>query len=200
MKNINYIINGVLAVAVIILFILHFSGNKTETVTRTFAQGEEPVSVLPIAYVNVDSLLMNYNYAKDMYEIQMKSQENARLNLSQKLRDLEKDMTEFQRKMENNAFLSRERAEQEHQRILKRRQDLEELDARTANDLMAEQQRMSETLRDSLVSQLKVYNKDKGYQVILSNTGGDNILLAEDAYDITDELLEILNKNYSPAK
>lgn len=200
MKNINYIINGVLAVAVVILFILHFTGSKQETVTRTIAQGDESVSILPIAYVNVDSLLLNYNYAKDLYEIQMRNQENARMNLSQKMKELEKEVMDFQRKVENNIFLSRERAEQEQMRLQKKDQELQALDQRTANELMAESQRMSEMLRDTLVSQLKELNKDKRFQIILSNTGGDNVLLSEDAYDITAELIEIMNKNYAPAK
>jgi len=200
MKNINYIINGVLAVAVVILFILHFTGSRQESVTRTVSQGEGSLEVLPIAYVNVDSLLLNYNYAKDLYEIQMKSQENARVNLGQKMRDLEKDVMDFQSKLQNNAFLTRERAEQEQQRLRKKESDLQELDQRTANELMAESQRMSEILRDTLISQLKVFNQNKRFQVIMSNTSGDNILWAEDAYDITSELIEVMNKNYAPAK
>lgn len=35
MKNINYVINGVLAVAVVILYIMQFSGKKESSVTRT---------------------------------------------------------------------------------------------------------------------------------------------------------------------
>ncbi len=201
MKNINYIINGVLAVAVVVLFILHFTGNKQETVTKTISQGgDEPVNLLPVAYVNVDSLLLNYNYAKDLYEIQMKSEENARLNLNQKMRELEKEVVDFQRKIENNVFLTRERAAQEQQRLQKKEQDLQELNQRMTNELMSESQRMSELLRDTLVSQLKAFNKDRGFQIIMSNTGGDNILLAEDAYDITAELIEMMNKIYAPVK
>lgn len=199
MKNINYIMNGVLAVAVVILFILHFTGGKQDKVTRTVSQGDEPAGILPIAYVNVDSLLLNYNYAKDLYEIQMKSQENARANLGQKMRDLEKEVMEFQRKLENNAFLTRQRAEEEQQRLRKKEQDLQEYDQRTANELMAESQKMSEILRDTLISQLKAFNMDNRFQVILSNTNGDNILIANDAYDITAEVIDIMNKNYSPA-
>jgi len=199
MKNINYLINGVLAVAVIILFILHFTGKKESTQTQAFVPGES-AAAMPIAYVNVDSLLTNYNYAKDIYEIQVKNQENARANIGQQLRALEKEMVEFQRKMDNNAFLTRERAEQEYQRLTKKQQELQELDNKTANELMVEQQRMSEVLRDTIVSQLKVFNQTKGYQMIFSNTGDDNIWLANDGYDITPELLEVLNKNYSPAK
>jgi outer membrane protein len=108
-------------------------------------------------------------------------------------------MQDFQRKVENNAFLTRERAEQEQARLMKKQQELQDFDNRLAQELVSEQQRLNEQLRDTLVSQLRVYNKDKGYQVILSNTMGDNILLAGDAYDITKEVIEYLNKNYAPA-
>ena len=199
MKNINYIINGVLALAVVILFVLQFTGKKESGVTKTFTAEESASGLLPIAYVNVDSLLLNYNYSKDLNEIIIKKQENSRASVNQKLRALQTEMQDFQRKVENNAFLTRERAEQEQARLMKKQQELQDFDNRLAQELVSEQQRLNEQLRDTLVSQLRVYNKDKGYQVILSNTMGDNILLAGDAYDITKEVIEYLNKNYAPA-
>ena len=201
MKNINYVINGVLAVAIVILFIMQFSGKKETNVTRTFAPAGDTTGLLPIAYVNVDSLLLNYNYSKDLNEIILKKQENSRANITQKARSLQSEMQDFQRKVENNAFLTRERAEQEQQRLLKKQEELQTLDNRLAQELMQEQQKLNEQLRDTVVSQLKTFNKDRGYQVVFSNTVGDNILLAGDAYDITTELLEYLNKSYSsPSK
>ncbi len=198
MKNINYIMNGVLAVAVVILFILHFTGSKESGVTRTFSPVEGATGgSMPIAFVNLDSLVQNYNYAKDLYEVQLKKQENARANLGQQMRDWQKETEDFQRKLENNAFLTRERAEQEQQRLMRKQQDLQDLDNRTANELMVEQQKMNEQLRDTVVAQLKQFNKDLGYQIILSNSGGDNILWASDAYDISGEFIKYLNKNYS---
>ena len=199
MKNINYIINGVLALAVVILFVLQFTGKKESGVTKTFTAEESASGLLPIAYVNVDSLLLNYNYSKDLNEIIIKKQENSRASVNQKLRSLQTEMQDFQRKVENNAFLTRERAEQEQARLMKKQQELQDFDNRLAQELVSEQQRLNEQLRDTLVSQLRVYNKDKGHQVILSNTMGDNILLAGDAYDITKEVIEYLNKNYAPA-
>ena len=193
MKNINYVINGVLAVAVVILYIMQFSGKKESSVTRTFASAGDTTALLPIAYVNVDSLLLNYNYSKDLNEIILKKQENSR--------SLQGEMQDFQRKVENNAFLTRERAEQEQQRLLNKQQELQNLDNQLAQELMQEQQKLNEQLRDTVVSQLKAFNLGRGYQVVFSNTVGDNILLAGDSYDITGELLEYLNKNYSsPAK
>ena len=189
MKNINYVINGVLAVAVVILYIMQFSGKKESSVTRTFASAGDTTALLPIAYVNVDSLLLNYNYSKDLNEIILKKQENSRANITQKARSLQGEMQDFQRKVENNAFLTRVRAEQEQQRLLNKQQELQNLDNQLAQ------------VRDTVVSQLKAFNLGRGYQVVFSNTVGDNILLAGDSYDITGELLEYLNKNYSsPAK
>ena len=201
MRNINYVINGVLAVAVVILYVMQFSDKKESGVTRTFASAGDTTALLPIAYVNVDSLLLNYNYSKDLNEIILKKQENSRANITQKARSLESEMKDFQRKIENNAFLTRERAEQEQQRLLKKQEELQNLDNQLAQELMQEQQKLNEQLRDTIVSQLRVFNQDKGFQVVFSNTVGDNILLAGDTYDITAELLEFLNRNYStPAK
>ena len=201
MRNINYVINGVLAVAVVILYVMQFSDKKESGVTRTFAPAGDTTALLPIAYVNVDSLLLNYNYSKDLNEIILKKQENSRANITQKARSLESEMKDFQRKIENNAFLTRERAEQEQQRLLKKQEELQNLDNQLAQELMQEQQKLNEQLRDTIVSQLRAFNQDKGFQVVFSNTVGDNILLAGDTYDITAELLEFLNRNYStPAK
>ncbi len=196
MKNINYVINGVLAVAVVILFVMQFSGKEETKEVRSVSSGDGISGVLPVAYINVDSLLENYNYAKDLNEIILKKSENSRASVNQKATSLRLEMQDFQRKIENNAFLTRERAEQEQQRLLQKQQELQDLDARLSKELMDEQQKLNEQLRDTVVSLLKVYNKDKGFQIIYSNTLGDNILLADDIYDITAEVLDYLNKNY----
>lgn len=201
MKNVNYVINGVLAVAVVILFIMQFSGKKESAVTKASASGESgEVSVLPIAYVNVDSLLINYNYFKDLNEQLLKKEENSRANVNQQARSLQTEVQEFYRKAENNAFLTRERMQQEQERLMKKEQELKDLDAKLTQELLVERQKLNEQLRDTIISTLKVYNKDKAYQMIFSNTAEDNILLAGDAYDITNELIKMLNKSYSGGK
>ncbi len=202
MKNINYILNGVLAVAVIALFVLHFSSNKksSESPILTKIGGSAKSSRLPIAYVNVDSLLTHYDLAKDLNETLLRKQENSRASLTEKGRMLQGEMAEFQKKVENNAFLSRERAESEQQRLLKKQQELQQLDQHLSTALMAEQQKMNERLRDSVNAFLKEYNKTKGYHMILSNTAFDNVLYAEDSYNITDEVIDLLNKRYQSKK
>jgi outer membrane protein len=198
MKNINYVCNGVLAIAVIILFVMQFSGKKETASSPNFENNNDSTSLLPVAYVNVDSLLQNYNYSKDLNERIMKMQEDVRLDLTQRSKALESEMADFEKKYNNNAFLTRERAEQEAARLQKKQQDLQTYASKKDQELANKQMELNTQLRDSIISQLEEFNKDKGYQIIFSNTMGDNILLANPAYDITAEFLEVLNKNYAP--
>jgi outer membrane protein len=195
MKNLSLIMNAVLAIAVVILFILVL-GSKTPAVNNRIAIGKDSTSYtkLPIAYINIDSLLLNYQFAKEANESLIKKQEDSRLTINTQARQLQTEMTEFQRKLENNAFLSRERAEQEQMRLQKKQQDLQELDGKLSQQLMQIQQKMSEGLRDTINAFMKDYNKDNKYELIISNTLSDNILYAAKGYDITNEVTLLLNK------
>ena len=147
MKNLSLILNGILAIAVIVLFVKVFgdtskgSSSHSVSVHDSICNGK-----LPIAYINVDSLLLNYNFAKEANESLISKQEESRMNINTKARQLQGEMGEFQRKLEANAFLSRDRAEQEQARLLKRQQDLQQLDGQLSQQLMQVQQKMSEQL------------------------------------------------------
>jgi outer membrane protein len=200
MKNINYIIEGILAIAIIILFVMQLTGTEgLKSAKPAFIADGDTAKLLPVAYVNLDSLLQNYNYYKDLNEIVMRKEENARANINQQASRLQSELQDFERKVNNNAFLTRERAEQEQQRLIKKQQELQALDSRLSQELLAEHNKLNEQLRDSLIAQLKVFNQGKNYQIIFSNIANDNLLLANDAYDITAELLTYLNKHYSPS-
>ena len=85
------------------------------------------------------------------------------------------------------------------QAALERQQrDLQELQARLEGELASETAKFNEALRDSLQNFLKDYNKDKNYDLILSKAG-DNILLAGKTFDITQDVINGLNKRYKPA-
>ncbi|MBP6635666.1 MAG: OmpH family outer membrane protein [Paludibacter sp.] len=201
MKNLSLILNAILAIAVIVLFVKVYSGDSASGSTKKVASNDSTsVSDMPIAYINVDSLLLNYQFAKDANESLIKRQEDSRLNINTKARQLQNEMAEFQRKLENNAFLSRDRAEQEQNRLMKRQQELQELDGQLSQQLMQTQQKMSEELRDTINSFLKEFNKDGKYQLILSNTSSDNVLYATPGYDITNEVTKLLNERFAAKK
>ncbi|MDR2496814.1 MAG: OmpH family outer membrane protein [Tannerellaceae bacterium] len=199
MKNINYITNGALAIAVVILFVLHFTDRRPGAPDSSADTAGEVMTDMPVAYINMDSLLQNYNYAKDLNEVILSREEHVRANLNQQTAALESEAIDFRRKLDNNAFLTRERAEQEQQRLMKKEQELKISENRQTQELLAEHQRLTEQLRDTLISQLRVFNRAKGFRIIFSNTAKDNIILADDVYDITNELVVYLNNKYAPA-
>ena len=197
MKRTNHFVSGIAAIAVIVLF-AQCSG-KTDKKAPEASTGTIGTSNMKIAYVEIDTLLTQYNFWNDLNEAMMKKEENIRATLNQKARELDAEAQDFQRKLQNNAFVSRDRAEQEHARITKKQQDLQELQTRLSNELAAENQKNSLQLRDSINSFLKKYNKTKGYSMIISNTGFDNLLYADSAYNITKEIVEGLNARYTSA-
>ncbi len=200
-NNLPLIINAILGIAVIVLFILFFSKKSGNEKKGNIVSGDSIChSQLPIAYVNIDSLLLGYEFAKDANEALIKEQEDSRLTINTKARQLQNEMGEFQRKLENNAFLSRQRAEDEQARLMKKQQELQDLDSRLTQDLMQKQQKMSEQLRDTINAVLKQFNADHKYQLILSNTSNDNILYADKSYDITSDIIALLNKRWTAKK
>lgn len=165
---------------------------------------EQPVAAqsesgVKIAYVDVDSLMSQYKFAKDYTMILQKKGNNARNTLNQKGQQLQTAAANFQQKLQNNGFTSREQAESQQAAIQRQQQSLQELQERLAQELDSETAKYNEALRDSLNHFLTEYNKIKKYDIILSKAG-DNILYASKAYDITQEVVNGLNKRYKPAK
>ena len=161
------------------------------------AAGAENVGGLKIAFVEVDSLMTQYDFAKDYSVTLQKKSNNARNTLNQKSNELQAAVANFQQKLQNNGFTSREQAESVQAGIERRQRDLQELQARLENELANETQKFNQALRDSLNSFLASYNKDKKYDMILSKAG-DNILFADRKFDITKDIINGLNKRYKP--
>ena len=161
--------------------------------------GEANGAGLKIAYVEVDSLMTQYDFAKDYSVTLQKKSNNARNTLTQKGNALQAAVNNFQQKINNNGFQSREQAASVQAAIQRQQNDLQELLARLENELATETAKFNEALRDSLQNFLKDYNKDKKFDLILSKAG-DNILLAEKKLDITQDVINGLNKRYKPGK
>ena len=193
MNKIQILINVILVAAVAALFVIFFS-KKAPAATETLVTSTS--EVMPVAYLNVDSLLANYTFAQEASEKLMSKQEDARVKMNTKLRTFQNEVADFQRKLENNAFLSRERAEKEQQRLEKKEQELQELEAKLTQDIMIENQKLNQQLADSLNNFLKEFNADGRYHVILSNTAKDNVLMANEQYDITNDVVNGLNARY----
>ncbi len=195
MKNLSIILNAILFAAVIALFIIVLSDGSAKDETEQ-KQKNENVQDYPIAYINTDSLLINYEYARFLNEELLTEEESSRADFNQRLRVFQDDMRSFQRKVQNNGFLSLERAQNEEKRLRQKEQELQELNNQMSNNLMRQQNQMNEELRDTITGFLDEYTQKHPFKLVLSNTMGDNVLYANEALNITDDIVEKLNNRY----
>ena len=118
----NYLMNGLAALAFIVLF-SQCAGKIFNHSTKAPAHENAELYGMKFAYVELDTLLANYNFCIDLNEAMVKKSENVRMTLNQKATSLNKEKQDFQKKVENNAFLSQDRAQQEYNRQVKLEQD-----------------------------------------------------------------------------
>ena len=161
-------------------------------------QQQAPIAVsgLKIAYIDVDSLLANYTFYQDLAEEMTRKEENYRLALTEEANKWQKDVEAHQKKIANSVYSSVERAQSEENRLAKRQQALQEKSDKYTQELLAERdansQKISETVNDFIAE----YNKSHGYNLIISKA---SLLFADEALNITAEVLEGLNAAYNQA-
>ncbi len=172
------------------------SAPASEGETAVVAKGE----TFPIAYIDTDSLLREYDLAINLQEELLKKEEKSRTDFNEQAKKLQTQMAEFQRKVQNNGFLSRQRAEQEQRNLMAKDQELQNLNSKLSQELMVEQENLNKQLRDTLTNYLKELNADGRYKLILSNTLGDNVLYSAEGINITPQVTEALNKRYEASK
>ncbi|MBP8849871.1 MAG: OmpH family outer membrane protein [Breznakibacter sp.] len=199
MNKTNIITTSILSVAIAALFVLHFTSSSCNS-KATPQSGSDSNNLFPIAYVDTDSLLLQYNYAKKINEDLLAQEEKSRTSFNEKAKSLQNDVAEFQRKVQNNGFLSLERAQQAQEELRAREAQLQELNQKLSRQLMEEQERVTKQLRDDISSFLKEYNKNKGYKIILSNAMGASVLYSEKSVNITKDVVAALNANYEKNK
>lgn len=149
---------------------------------------------MKIAYVEVDSIMSQYKFCKEYSLILQKKGQNIQNTLAQKQQALQAAAANFQQKVQQNAY-TREQAEGVNASLQKQNNDLQILNQRLSAEFQNETDQFNKALRDSIQHYLASYNKDKKYSIIFSKQG-DNLLFADKAYDITNEIIAGLNKAY----
>ena len=191
----NNIIRALSLAALSTLALASCNNSNPKMDEQPAAGGAASPSGMKIAYVEVDSIMSQYTFCKEYSLILQKKSNNARNTLNQKGQQLQAAAANFEKKLQNNGFASRDEAARVQAAIHPHQQDLQELQNRLGSELDAETAKFNTALRDSLQNFLKMYNKDKKFDLILSKAG-DNILYAEKRHDITQEVINGLNKRY----
>jgi outer membrane protein len=156
----------------------------------------ESINGIKIAYVEYEALMTKYELAMDINKEMMRKEKTIATTIDEKGKALQAEQAEFTRKYQNNVFSSQERAQSEYERLANKEQELLQLQQSLVAEYESEQLSKHKALRDSVSNFIKEYNKEKGYDFILTKVG-DEILYANEAYNITEEVVEGLNKRYN---
>ena len=183
-----------LAVAAVASAVMTSCDKSKPQVDDKAESGKVAPTQTKIAFVEVDSIMSQYKFCKEYSLILQKKGQNIQNTLAKKQQQLQAAAANFQQKLQQNAY-TREQAQGIQLQLQKQDNDLQALNQRLSSEFQNETNKYNNALRDSIKHFLASYNKDKKYSLILSKAG-DNILYADKAYDITNEVIAGLNKAY----
>lgn len=185
-----------LTIAVATLFFLHFSGKKSG---GGFSSDADSTSLAgrKIVYVQVDSLLSQYEYFKDI----RKDLESKRYNLDYELnnrgKSLENEIAFFQQKAPT---MTMEQGRSVEEQLMKKQQDFVKYRETQAQKLAQEEMEKNEELYQLIYDYIDKYNDDNQYEFVLGYSRGGGILYANKEIDVTERVLSGLNEAYKEKK
>ena len=168
--------------------------DKSKTQADDQAANQVAPTETKIAFVEVDSIMTQYQFCKEYSLIMQKKGQNIQNTLAQKQQQLEAAAANFQQKIQQNAY-TREQAQAIQAQLQRQNADLQALNQRLSGEFQNETEKYNKALRDSIQHFLASYNQRKKYTLILSKAG-DNILYADKVHDITKDVIAGMNKAY----
>lgn len=160
-------------------------------------KGNEPATTskeFKTAYVDTSKLMEEYQKAKDIEKKYKEKSDQMGKELQAEVAKFKSEAANFQKNAQANGQAW---AQTNGARLQKKEQELS-----YAQDAMLRQlQQESGVEMDSLVSNvkkyIKKYGKEKGYDYIYGTGDAVSVLYAKDQYDITKEMVKLLNQEYT---
>jgi outer membrane protein len=198
MKKLSIILYSVLFIAVAGLYFLHFSGNN-KSAKNNFSSTSNSLPVGGIAYVNIDSIIFKFDMFFDGRNNLLEKSKSAEAELTSKGTQYEKAGRDYQDKVSKGLVTRATQAEME-QSLTQQQQELVALRDKLQSNLMEEEQVMNRQILEYITKFLEENKSVYNYQYILGKSFGSVVLYSEASLDITQNVLEALNKKYKAEK
>jgi outer membrane protein len=197
MKNLSVALFVVLFLAVAALFVFQFTGVGKKGNDKSTVSAGAPSE--GIVYVNIDSIIFNFDMFADRRSELLVKQKNAEAELTSKGTQYEKGVKDYQDKV-NKGLVTRATAAQMEQALMTQQQELVGLRDKLQSGLMEEEQVMNRQVLDYITKFLEENKTEYNYQFILGKSFGSVVLYSDSTLDITSRVLEALNKKYQSEK
>jgi len=200
MKRLPLILNIVLAIAVVALYVLYFTGigspKKSSTVEGLPAGSANGGSIF---YVQIDSVLSHFDMATDLSG-ELQSRFNAsEAEFQAKQKAYQNDVNDYQYKSQRG-LITRSEAQTTEQELYAKQQNLAKLQQDLTQELQEKQTVMNRQVINAIMEYLKMNSSQLNYKYVLGTSFGGNILYANDSLDITKNIITGLNENYKETK
>jgi outer membrane protein len=198
MKKINLIIEVLLVIAVAVLFVFHFSGNKANSrnAANPPTTTADKASAGTIAYVDMEALVSHYELYTDLQKKFAEKKQQFESEMNTKSQSYKNSVLDYQSKVQKG---SGQRPEVE-QKLAAEQQKLLQLRDQYMSQLAEEEQGMKRQILNSITEFMATYGKAKGYSCVLGNESNGTILYADKTMDITQDALKELNAQYKAGK
>ena len=149
---------------------------------------------LKIRYIDEDSIMANYNLAKDINEAMLRRQNQFDAAQKQRGNEISKFGNAMQQKYQNNQYLTEEAFNADQAKLQKMQADAENYLANLQQSIQNELNQSQIQLLDSIDNFMKDYAKKKGFDMVLRKSA---TLYIDPKFDVTEEVIEGLNKRYN---
>ncbi len=175
------------------------AGTGAAVDSATSPESRTVETVYDIAYIQIDSLVANYDRAIDLggaFEAKATKIQN---DLAARARSLQNDVTTFQDKVNRSLITTRD-AQTEQTRLMTREEQLNVDSQNRQAELAEENQVMMNQIFFAIQEYVARFNADYRYKMVLTTSGGTPLLHADPALDITAVVLKGLNEEYAAEK
>ena len=149
------------------------------------------------AYVDTAKLMEEYTEAKDL-EAKFKTKSEAEAKKFEvEEANFKAEVANFQKNAQANGQAW---AQQKNAELEQRQQRLQYAAQSVGQKLQTESATEMDSLVKGVKTFIKEYGKEKGYDFIYGTGDAASVLYAKDQYDITKEVVKLLNDKYSGSK
>ncbi len=149
---------------------------------------------LKIAYVDGDSLMNGYNFAKDVNEAMLRGQSKLESAQRQKEGELQRFAGEIDRKYKSNGYLTEASFNADQQKLQKMQGDAQNYMTNLQRSVQNELMMNTQQLNDSVDKYIAEYAKKNGYKIILRKAA---TWYVGDVDDVTADIIKGLNERYN---
>lgn len=149
---------------------------------------------MTIRYVDEDSIMNNYNLAKDINEAMLRRQNQFDAAQTQKGNEINKFGTAMQQKLKTNGYLTEDSYKADEAKLQKMQNDAQNYLGNLQQSIQNELLQSQTQLMDSINNFMNEYAKQKGYDMVLRKSA---TLYIDSKYDVTQEVIDGLNKRYN---